>query len=100
MKKIFLSVSFLLILNGVFAATCENNLIGQPVCAPPNGGIAKDIIGNPVCGKGECVVDSIGRVMCAKNAGGAATKNLIDQPVCSGGCEQANAQTCEKDLRS
>ena len=99
MKKKFLGLFLLFVLNGAFAAKCENNLIGQPVCAPPNGGIAKDIIGTPVCGKGECVVDLIGRVMCAKNVGGAAAKDIIEQPVCSGGCEQATQQTCDKDMR-
>jgi hypothetical protein len=75
---------------------CIKNSIGQPVCAPPNGGIAKNNIGRVVCGLGQCVKNNIDQVICSNKPGGFATKNSIEKVVCTGGCSEASESKCEE----
>jgi len=98
-RKLFLL--FILIMNiaDVSAQQCAKDILGNVVCAPQGGVVAKDIIGNLVCGRGQCVRDVLGRIMCAQNPGGAATFDILRQPICSGGCEEAKKEYCADDMR-
>ena len=96
-----LSLLFILIMNigAVSAQQCAKDIIGNVICAPQGGVVAKDIIGNLVCGRGQCVRDILGQIMCSKNPGGAATFDILRQPICSGGCEEARKEYCADDMR-
>ncbi|MGO1502916.1 MAG: hypothetical protein ACTHWH_16720 [Marinobacter sp.] len=97
LSKLFFLIALYFFCSGAQAHEgCVKDSVGQPVCAPPNGGIAKDRIGQVVCGLGQCIKDSIGQVVCSNEPGGFATKNSIGQAVCSGGCSQAAQSKCEK----
>lgn len=74
---------------------CLGNAIGVVHCAPPNGGIEKDALGQLVCGLGRCAKDALGQVFCSKQSGGGAIKNVLGQVVCVGGCEPARASYCQ-----
>ena len=74
---------------------CTQNSIGQVVCAPPGGGVQTNSIGQVVCGPGQCLVNSIGQVMCSSQPGGGAMTNSIGQVVCVGGCVQASPSYCQ-----
>jgi hypothetical protein len=75
---------------------CLKDLLGNPVCAPPGGTIAHDLIGNLVCGPGHCLKNSLGQIMCSTQRGGVATTNTLGQVVCTGGCAPATAAACER----
>ena len=98
-----LSLLFILIMNigSVSAQQCARDFLGQISCAPNGGDVARDIIGNLVCGRGKCVRFTIGggTIMCAKIPGGAATFDVSGQPICSGGCEEAKKEYCANDLK-
>jgi len=74
---------------------CVNISTGHPVCAPPNGGIAKDSFGQVVCGDGQCVINDIGQVACSNQSGGFATIDSVGKIVCTGGCSQGSQNKCE-----
>jgi len=74
--------------------SCHLDSISRPVCAPPNGGISEDSIGRVVCGKGQCVKNRIGRIVCSTVPGGGAILDSIGTPRCVGGCEDASEQYC------
>jgi len=74
---------------------CYFNPMSRPVCAPPNGGILQDKRGEPVCGKGQCLNDKFGRIVCSSQAGGFAAKDSRGEVVCTEGCEPASAALCQ-----
>jgi hypothetical protein len=51
-----------------------------------------------VCGKGHCQVDYFkgAAIACAKTEDGVAVYDRQGRVVCSGGCEPATAEKCEK----
>ncbi|EHR70682.1 hypothetical protein BurJ1DRAFT_1822 [Burkholderiales bacterium JOSHI_001] len=75
---------------------CVRDRLGEPVCAPPLGSIAKDMLGEVVCGTGQCRVDHLRRIVCSAQPGGAATLNRMNQVVCIGGCELASQERCQR----
>ena len=73
---------------------CMKDVIGSPICAPPGGSIAQDILGSAVCGAGQCIKDVLGAYQCSSQQSGYATKNILGSVVCTGGCQAASAATC------
>jgi hypothetical protein len=47
-----------------------------------------------VCGRGACVADIHGEVMCSTVPRGAATLDRYGKAVCSEGCEAGSAALC------
>ena len=74
---------------------CKTNFVGRAVCPPTNGSIAKDALGNLVCGRGDCVMDALGNWKCSVQPGGHAGKDAIGLVRCTGGCESASSSYCE-----
>src|SRR5580765_8638417 len=66
----------------------------EPICAPPLGSIVQPQIGEPVCGAGQCITESIGDPVCARLPGGYVRRMAFGRPVCSGGCEPPRASLC------
>ena len=100
MKKSFYSILLLAILTaepGIAAAHqgCVNNSLGKPVCAPPIGDIVKDKHGKPVCGRGQCLADSLGNIVCSTQIGGYSSQDVRGRAVCTGGCVPASASLCQ-----
>jgi hypothetical protein len=100
MKKSFYSILLLAILTvepGIAVAHqgCVNNSLGKPVCAPPIGDIVKDKHGRPVCGRGQCLADSLGNIVCSTQIGGYSSKDARGRAVCTGGCVLASASLCQ-----
>jgi hypothetical protein len=75
---------------------CITDAVGQIYCSPPSGGILKNLIGTIVCGVGQCSENSIGQIMCSTQSGGYSAKNILNQIVCTGGCEQASQSKCQQ----
>ena len=100
MNSKFLDLLIFLLL--VFSVTtvsahvgCLNDFLGNPVCAPPNGGIMRDNTGDIVCGHGQCMENSEGVVVCSSQHGGFVTKDSVSQIVCTGGCVKGSASLCQ-----
>ena len=74
---------------------CDFNPAGRPFCAPPNGGIMKDQRGNLVCGRGQCVSDRYGKVVCSAQPGGFAIQDTNGEVVCTEGCVPASPALCQ-----
>jgi hypothetical protein len=70
------------------------------VCSKYGGGdaFADRASKQVVCGKGHCQVDYFRKSMisCAKTEDGVAAYDRQGKVVCSGGCEPAAADICEK----
>jgi len=95
-SKAIVTIFLFLFSFGVLAHEgCVKDALGQPVCAPPNGGITKDALGQVVCGYGQCTKDALGQVVCSNKPGGFVIKNALGQVVCTGGCSKANKNICE-----
>ena len=75
---------------------CVSDAIGNQICPPPNGSIARDAIGNAVCGRGGCMKDAIGNWRCSSTPGGHAGHDAIGNVRCTGGCEAASPSICER----
>jgi len=73
---------------------CVMDALGNPVCAPPNGVITKDALGQIVCGHGRCIRDALGQVICSRQPGGFVMKNELGQVICTGGCSKGNRNIC------
>ncbi len=71
---------------------CARDPQGQ-ICPPPNGYMMR-FHGVFLCGRGECVVTH-GELMCSTQTGGRVGIQA-GQPICSGGCEPAKAEYCER----
>jgi hypothetical protein len=63
-------------------------------CSPPDGGIVLNRYGKAVCGVGSCTTDIRGEPFCSKVAAGAAGNSMQSEPVCTQGCEPAQAALC------
>jgi hypothetical protein len=97
MKKIIISLTMAGVLfSSAYASKGCILSTNGPICAPPSGGISTTLIGGIVCGKGQCAQDIIGQVKCSKQAGGYATKNILEQVVCTGGCAPGSASLCQR----
>jgi len=79
---------------------CAEDEQGNIVCSKHGGG---DAFADPaskqvLCGKGHCQVDYFKKsiIACAKSEDGVAAYNRQGKVVCSGGCEPATADMCEK----
>jgi len=64
-------------------------------CPPANGSIATVRSGQVVCGRGECLADGRGGLVCSAEPGGHAARDSSGSVVCTGGCEPASASVCE-----
>jgi hypothetical protein len=89
-------VALLMLASGnlAFAQSCIKNTFGQILCAPPNGSAQLNAFGQVVCGPGECVVNSLGQILCSSRPGGGAIINQFGQAACVGGCVQASPSFC------
>lgn len=99
-KKSFYPVLLLAILTvtpclAVAHQGCVNNSLGKPVCASPLGSIVKDKLGVPVCGRGQCLANSLGNIVCSPLAGGYSSKDARGRVLCTGGCVPASASLCQ-----
>jgi hypothetical protein len=74
---------------------CLEDFTGM-FCPPPGGGIAKDGLGQVLCGPGECVRDGLGRVLCSSQPNGYAGKDLLGTAQCIGGCVQGSQSYCQR----
>jgi len=81
---------------------CSEDEQGNIVCSKYGGGDAllDRVSKQVVCGRGHCQVDfnKKSSVSCAKTEDGVAAYDRDGRVVCSGGCEPASAQACEKLL--
>jgi hypothetical protein len=98
-SKFLVQLVFLLL---AFSATtasshvgCLNDSVGNPICAPPNGGIMMTNTGRIVCGYGQCMESSSGVIVCSSQRGGFVTKDLLSRVVCTGGCVEGSASLCQ-----
>ncbi len=66
------------------------------ICPPPDGGLAGDASGRPVCGPGWCLADASGRIRCSSVPGGAVTRDQHGNVLCVGGCVDASAAACRR----
>ena len=74
---------------------CLNDSLGNPVCAPPNGGIMRDNTGRIVCGHGQCMENSAGVIVCSSQRGGFVTRDAVSRIVCTGGCVEGSSSLCQ-----
>ena len=87
-SKFLVQLVFLLL---AFSATtasshvgCLNESVGNPICAPPNGGIMMTNTGRIVCGYGQCVESSSGVIVCSSHyAKGWVEAAAISKPFSS-----------------
>ena len=77
------------------AGGCLKSTTGKIYCAPPNGGIMMSSTHKIVCGPGQCIMDSVAKIICSSQPGGYVTRNLAGQVVCTGGCEEAAQSKCQ-----
>jgi hypothetical protein len=75
---------------------CHRDKYDQPMCPPPNGGIARDKYGAMVCGEGQCTKDRYGGIVCSSQVGGYATTDKYGAAVCTGGCKPASTLACQR----
>ena len=107
----FLSFALMLFFSGVSAFAfaqeripvghhCVEDDQGNIICSKHSGGDAFEDRTNKrvVCGKGHCQVDYYKNAMisCAKTEDGVAAYDRQGKVVCSGGCEPAAPEMCEK----
>jgi hypothetical protein len=69
---------------------------GLTYCSPPMGTIVRHSQMNMiVCGRGQCVRDTMGQVYCAAEQGGAVVIQPTGQVQCVGGCEIPRPEYCQ-----
>ena len=73
---------------------CTADRYGNPVCSPADGGVATNRVGEIVCGRGACVTDVHGEVMCSSVPRGAATLDRYGKAACTEGCEAGSVALC------
>ena len=78
---------------------CLKSTTGKTYCAPPNGGIMMNSTHQIVCGSGQCIMDSVTKIVCSSQPGGYVTRNLAGQVVCTGGCEDASQSKCQVPVK-
>lgn len=74
---------------------CLKSTTGKIYCSPPNGGIMMNSTHQIVCGPGQCIMDSVAKIVCSAQPGGYVTRNMVGQVVCTGGCEEAAQSKCQ-----
>jgi hypothetical protein len=72
------------------------NQFGSIFCPPPNGTAIRPLMGDVVCGHGQCVKDAMGQIYCLKQPGGYAFKDAMGQITCTGGYETASTFYCQR----
>ena len=79
---------------------CAEDDQGNVICSKYGGGdaFADRSSKQVVCGKGHCQIDYFksATIACAKAEDGVAAYDRQGKVVCSGGCEPASADKCEK----
>jgi len=71
-------------------------------CPPPRGGIARDGLGQVLCGPGECVRDGLGQVFCSSQPNGYAARigwERLDALVAAYGGHNLIVKGCDSGLR-
>lgn len=99
-----LGLVFLLSATSVFAHEdgrdgCLKSTTGKIYCSPPNGGIMMSSTHQIVCGPGQCIMDSVAKIVCSSQPGGYVSRNLAGQVVCTGGCEDAAQSKCQVPIK-
>ncbi len=96
MKPVLLLSVLLIGMMALAQERCINNRVGEPICSPQCGSIGTNTLGEIVCGHGACIQNRFGDLICSKLQGGTATTNFFGDVVCTGGCEPASAELCQK----
>ena len=73
---------------------CRNSTIYGMICAPPGGMMMTGMFGDAVCGRGYCIKDMGGDIVCSRQPGGYATKDMFGSVACVGGCERPSSIYC------
>lgn len=73
---------------------CMANINGDIRCSTPGGGIMPDRYRTPLCGPGQCIANRTGEIVCSSVTRGSAALNINGEPVCTGGCVAASADSC------
>jgi hypothetical protein len=68
------------------SAATRSRELPRMFCPPPGEGIAKDRLGQVLCGPGECVRDGLGKILCSSQPRGYAGRDLLGAVQCIGGC--------------
>lgn len=74
---------------------CAKDNLGRVVCAPA-GGVAVNSLQGVACAPGQCVTDSLGYLKCSSEKSGGASKDILGNPVCVGGCISPSKAYCAK----
>ena len=77
---------------------CFTDSFGKTICAPPNGELYRNYMGQFACGLGQCVKDAWneGQILCSSQPGGYATKEPLSGKItCTGGCEPVSISNCQ-----
>ena len=75
---------------------CFTSLDGKVSCPPFGGELVVTLNGQAVCGKGRCVRDPFGKVTCSAQPGGSISQDAMGRVACTGGCEEASAEYCQR----
>lgn len=73
---------------------CQTDSLGRMICAPWGGSVVTDAMGMLACGRGQCIRDGLGRIVCSAVPGGPAYADAMGRPVCAGGCTPPSPQLC------
>lgn len=78
---------------------CQQLLSGKStindyICPPAMGDMTVDIMGNFICGPGECVIQSDGKVKCSSKPGGMAVVDSTGKAKCVEGCVDGSNDMC------
>lgn len=72
---------------------------GRTFCAPPGGTIIEDQNRVLVCSVGQCMEDSRGQALCAREPVGSVIVDVNGTIKCVGGCVRPNRQLCRVPQR-
>lgn len=78
---------------------CILDRYGEPGCSGPDGSVQIDRAGDVVCGRGACLMDIHGEIMCSTEPRGSVALDRYREAVCTGGCEKASAAYCVRPRR-
>ena len=101
--KVILTIAALVLLCPSLASAqfrgCQQLLGGKSnindyICPPALGDMTVDIMGNFICGPGECVIQSDGKVKCSSQPGGMAVVDSTGKAKCVGGCVDGSNDMC------
>ena len=81
------------------AGPCVRDRYGEAYCAPHIDGSAQlDRQGLAVCSAGQCARDLKDNILCSAQAGGAVLRNTYGEIDCYGGCIEASAAQCQREI--